>query len=311
MPRRTSLALTALLVAQIAAAQTVSGSTYTTTLTMTPTGTAQGGNYPDMRRTYVRSTTISAAGRTRTDVDSVVGEGFGRKGEYSISDAKGSVTVQPATKTFYANTDYSDFNIDSALAGSGMKISTKVLKASVDSVGPGERIDGRPTVHYRITLTQSFGIDVSGGGMDPQLADAFKNEVTLIMDHWYADVPNIPAEFSFEDFAERLPLRRGAIGPLAKTMDSLFQKMPKGKLAVRTITTTSAGGAGVLMMMEMKTEITGLKSVPVDPARLAVPDAYKEVADPDTNPMMPGKPATNTGRWKASAWAAQRATKKP
>ncbi len=139
---------------------------------------------------------VFAAGRGRIDI--VEGElpGVFVKGDYMLIDSASTVIADPDSKTFTDLVPHGDASAITRATNLGTTV--KDVNVSVDSLGDGEAIDGRPTRRYRVKTTYAVVVDVSGvaglSEIPPRRVD-----MTQTVDYWLVDVrdlPSIPSAFA-------------------------------------------------------------------------------------------------------------------
>jgi hypothetical protein len=191
------------------------------------------------------------------------------------------------------------------MAQTGLKVTTKLVSAAVDSFGPVERVNGRSTKHYRTAVTLRMEIGVPGNvPLDPQMQAMLNNTVSMTSEYWYGDKTDVPENPMTDNLLERALPGNRLKGEMVRAIDSLQRKLPAGRLAVRTTTSVSVANLGMSLSFETRMDLIRSQNQPVDARLLAVPDDYTEVGEPDDSGMLPPRKPTGTGTyWKASAWA--------
>jgi len=309
---KTSLGAVALsLLAHAVGAQMIGATVYSVRGAMTPKSTGQMQETMALRAASWTGTTVVAGGRVRTEYLRVAGDSSMLTDGYTLSDSAGSVVVDPKAKTFYVVPKLQMPNLDSAMKPAGLHFTTKLLKASLDSIGT-ERIGGRTTQHYRMTIVQAVSMETEAPEIDPDALAGLGNKVTMTTEFWMTDLPALPNNAMMADVTARIP-KMGPAAALVQAMDSLRRKLPKGRLSVRTVSTTQAGAGDMNITFEASDDITDIKAQQVDAKTLAVPDDYTE-GPPPAKRMFGEAPSAAPGagdRWKASAWAKQLRARRP
>ncbi|HEX7937807.1 MAG TPA: hypothetical protein VF483_02380 [Gemmatimonadaceae bacterium] len=294
-----------------AGAQMIGATVYSVRGSMTPRTNGQMPEAMAMKSASWTGTTVVAGGRVRTEYVRVVGDSSVLTSDYTLSDSAGSVVVDPKAKTFYVVPKLQMPDLDSVMKPAGMHFTVKLLKASLDSVGT-ERIAGRMTQHYRMTIVQTMSLETEAPEIDPDALAGIGNKVTMTTEFWMADLPAMPNNAMVTDVTAQIP-KLGPAAALVQAMDSLRRKLPKGRLSVRTVSTTQAGAGDMSITFEASDDITDIKSQQVDAKTLAVPDDYAEGSPPDRGMRgaLPSAPAGAGDRWRASAWAKQLKARRP
>jgi hypothetical protein len=311
---RLSCSLLAIVVAATAAtaglaqsASTARGTTLTTRVTALP-GQGAMADMPGINDQYT-TVSVSAAGRTRTDVVEGSMEPVYSKGSYTLSDSTGMIVVQPATKTFFSlSTDMAN-SAQSMMRSTGMSMKLADVTVKLDTLGDGGTIDGRATQHYRLTASYSVTIDMSGMGIDVSALGgmampAIKNEA--VTEYWIDRVASVPA-IALGPFGMDEGSKSAGVGAMTMTKE-LTEKMaaasaalPAG-LRVRTTTRLKMSGLpdGSTSSSGNTTELSGIKAVDVDLSQLVLPAGYTEKLMPGMESLPDPPPLSKDGgaKWR-------------
>src|ERR1043166_1042582 len=157
------------------------GMTYTarfTGLTLMRDGTLRPAAGPTEPNGFT-AVVVWAAGRGRMEMLDGSQPGLFEPGDYFLFDSTEAIIVRAATKTFS--------RVPLEVSGTTPpRVSRRFanVKASVDSLGPGDLLGGYPTQHYRITTTA-----VMIAGFDGMQRTVDRRTTT---DYWLADIANFP-----------------------------------------------------------------------------------------------------------------------
>src|SRR2546425_562361 len=154
------------------------------------------------------------------------------------------------------------------------------VKASLDSLGPGDLVGGYPTQHYRIT-TKGV-LTVAFDGMEKTLDRQTTTE------YWLADIPAFPPSPVWKLVGGIILDMEGMSKETSDLVAPFKMDRPFGKVALKTTVSLRASGlVGGLNGNDRTTEITGIKSVEVDLARLVLPDGMSEAPLPGMEMFVP------------------------
>lgn len=315
-PLLTAAAMTAAVVGLTAAASpratspraNLPGMTYTMRSSAAPVGDGPGAAAMRASLANYTGVVVFAAGRGRMDITEGSQPQMFEQGDYVLFDSSDYIIVRPSEKHFFTMPTEAIGAASNAMEATGMKMSAKNVTVSLDTLGPGDPLDGLATQHYRINQAYTMVIDMSGlgmdlGGMTPPPMDA-----KTTMEYWYADVPEVlPNPFA----GMATGMKGGASSPtpaggmmgfmkeVSDKMEIVQAALPKGKVAVKTVSSMRMSGM-MGMGMDMTMEISGIKKIDVDPTQLALPDEFTQIAMPgmealgSTTPL----PADGGAKWR-------------
>ena len=138
------------------------------------------------------------------------------------------------------------------------------LSVKIDSLGPGEAIDGRPTGRYRITSQFNLTISNNGGVQGVAVSKG-------VTDLWQADIHSkIPNPFLGlgGDPAPSDPLKE-----LNAALRSVQKRLPGVTVKSETTATLSARGVA-FTNQRVTTSLSNIRDTTVDLAKLAIPAGY-------------------------------------
>jgi hypothetical protein len=307
---RLSCPLLAIVVAATAAWSQSAPIARGTTLTTRVTALPSEGGMADMPGSGSQYTTVSitAAGRTRTDVVEGSVEPVFSMGNYTLSDSTGMVVVRPASKTFFSVSADMANHAQSMMQSVGMSMTMTNVSVKLDTLGDGGMVDGRATQHYRVTASYGLSIDMSGLGID--LADlggvampAIRSET--VTEYWIDRGMDLPAVNLGPLGADEGAIGRGIVPmPMMKEYTekivAVSKSLPAG-LRLRTTTRIKMSGMpDGAMSSGNTTELSGIKPVDVDLSRLVLPEGYTEVLMPGMDMLPDPPPLSKDGgaRWR-------------
>jgi hypothetical protein len=211
--------------------------------------------------------TITARGRSRTDVTAGTQPGW-EAGQYMLFDAAEMLLVRPASKTFERfrmDAPQSDRLADSL----GIRRVTDSVRATLDSGAVRDTVDGVPADRY--TMRMSFRSTTKFDSLPPGLTmPDMSVSTSMVLEHWHALTGAV---------ASGTPpgwlTGNSMIGELASKLGEVSAGLPKRPL-LRTrsiITIASSIGSGG---MERTTRMGAKDSVSVDLDRLMLPAHYTQ-----------------------------------
>jgi hypothetical protein len=210
-------------------------------------------------------------------------------GDYILYDSADVIVVHPASKTFSAF----PINIGSRAAemmrSSGMQITFGAPKVSVETLSVVDTVAGYATRHSRTKVSTTITMDMMGNAQSITMDN--------VIDRWVARVPGFPPNplIAMAGGATENPF-------MSKEMtQALAAARPlPGEVALRTKTSggmmSSMGGSS----NESVVEITDIKRIDVDPAKLVLPAGYTEQGLAMFEQMPGGAPKTADGgaKWR-------------
>ncbi len=199
---------------------------------------------------------VSVGSHSRVDIDSVRSDQMPlAPGDYILLlDSGRVIAVSPLSKTYLDG-----FSLAAGSMPPDVMAQASVFNVgvSVETLGPGDQIEGRPTDRYRVTAQYTLAI------MGQILTIANESEILS------AELP-LPVN---TPFFGGLP-KSMATGPFAE----LYTKMIAARnqipgTGVRVITTTSISGP-MTMSLSQSVKITDIKPADIDERLLQIPDGY-------------------------------------
>jgi len=196
-----------------------------------------------------------------------------QQGDYMLFEGTDAIVVKPAEKSFVL--------LQSAQLGGramlgGLQITLNNAVAKLDTLGPGETIDGRPTQHYRLSATHEMTMAAAGGG--PPIT------TRQTSDYWIAAIPDFPAT-PFNKTTAQDTRTAGPMAELAEKLAAATAGLPRGGVVVRQLTSTRITMSGMAAGTDNTTEISDIKKADVDLDRLVLPSGFTQRTLPGLPPV--------------------------
>jgi hypothetical protein len=197
------------------------------------------------------------------------------KGDYMLFDSTGITVVSPTKKEFVSiPLDFPNKMLEQMQA-MGMSITLGDMSLKFDTIPGTDTIAGYPTRHYK----QTVGYTITMDGMS--VSQQMKSQATT--EYWMATVPGLGVS----------PLQQaGQVGggiqsmsalpqfkELAVRIDSIARRIAGSAVRVRATTSSDAAGAGNVAL-DMTSEMSNVKRVPVADRLFVVPADYTRGASP-------------------------------
>jgi hypothetical protein len=197
------------------------------------------------------------------------------KGDYMLFDSTGITVVSPSKKEFVPiPLDFPNKMLEQMQA-MGMSITLGDMSLKFDTIPGTDTIAGYPTRHYK----QIVGYTITMDGMS--VSQQMKSQATT--EYWMATVPGLGVS----------PLQQaGQVGggiqsmsalpqfkELAVRIDSIARRIAGSAVRVRVTTSSDAAGAGNVAL-DMTSEMSNVKRVPVADRLFVVPADYTRGASP-------------------------------
>jgi hypothetical protein len=277
-----TIALSAML-AVSAIAQTARGTSFTVHIKITAVGDGPMATSMRAQQAEWRGTATSVATRGRIDIVEGGQPPVLQQGSFMLFEGANAVAVNPDDKSFLLMQGAQLLGM-SAL--SGLQITLKNVVVKLDTLGPGESIEGRPTQHYRVTSSYEMTMAMAGG---TPIA------TTQTSDFWIATTTDVPVT----PFSRTTASSVRGTGPMAELIDKIAAAMaglPQGGAPLRSVVASRVTMAGMAAGTDNITEISDIKAADVDLDRLVLPSGFVE----RTLPGMP--PADSTSSAAAERW---------
>ena len=195
-----------------------------------------------------------------------------QRGDFMLFSNADALAVNPTDKSFLL---MQAGQMGGMSALSGLQITLKNVVVKLDTLGPGETVEGRATQHYRLTASYEMTMAMMAGG--PPIA------TTQTSDFWIAAIADVPTT----PFSRTIPPSARVTGPMAELVDKLgaaLAGLPRGGVAVRQIASSRITMSGMTAGTDNTTEMSGFKQADVDPDRLTLPSGFVQRTLPGMSP---------------------------
>jgi hypothetical protein len=211
-------------------------------------------------------------GKVRMDFTTSTLKGPQTAGMYTVmNDIDSTITSVMPGMRMATVTSLAAFGTLPARVKSGAE---HVAKDSVDDLGDGEPILGRPTHHYR---------EMRAGTLDVSMGDQMcVQHFNSVDDEWLALDPELMASMAADK-----PTAISAFAEMAPDLSSGSTKMPKG-VSLRSVHTSTSGSARQPKTVTMTMDITELERGELPDSLFVVPTGYNKM---DMRKMMADMPA--------------------
>jgi hypothetical protein len=207
------------------------------------------------------------------------------KGDYILFDSTDYIIVHPATKTFFGFPKDMGKALSTMMSSSGgMTMSFSDASVTLDTLGPGDSIEGYPTQRYRITTRITVKVDMSALGADAAQFVPPSMTVTSAVEMWMADNVRLPAHAVMASVMSGAAAQAGMMshfpadmGDLAAQTMAAHAAIPATYVALKTVTSQTMTGSPVATGTQQSTmTMIGIKPADVDVGTLVLPTDYTE-----------------------------------
>lgn len=208
---------------------------------------------------------VSNKGIMRLDITGLEGNNptFG-VGDYFLTQEGKMMIVRPASKTYIDLSEMasSAMNLPAAVAAQ-MTISN--VAGQTEKLTDGAPIEGRPTDHYKTTL--SYSMNLMGQSLP----------ATIVSDYWAA---KLPVKFVNPLVGgEKTPV---TTGPMVELINKQIELMPKiaDAVIVKSTSSTTVNFMGQSMTTAVSSEMKNIKEGDVDESKFVLPEGFTKAAKP-------------------------------
>ncbi|HYC49896.1 MAG TPA: hypothetical protein VEB19_02185, partial [Gemmatimonadaceae bacterium] len=238
------------------------------------------------------SAVVSSLGlRSRMDITDGSQPMMWDTGDFVLMDSSAQIIVRPAARTYTVISLAHQVSTEAA-DSLGIKMSLTDVQLSLDSLGAGEAIDGRPTLHYRMKMAFTLAVDA---GIDEDMST--KSEST--MDYWLVKLPESLGTRVDNDFLNRGKPPLPMMAELWTRLGTLMNSLPRDLTTVRSHASVRATNSMSSTVVEHKTNVSNISFGNVDTALFALPEDFRERKNEMLGDLSDGTGAAVAARWLA------------
>ena len=195
-----------------------------------------------------------------------------------VSDSGQTITYLDAKNSQYMSVRPGEMMAEARQMGM-VNMEFSDTDAKVENLGPGPRILGHPTMHYRVGTRLTMTI--SGMGQKESVKIASTTEY-----YYPTDITSAINPFASITGTDMIGMLGGSNKVFADKLKAAEKKLPKAP-PLRTSTTATIVTGGVTRVTKSNTEVTSVRWVNADPAVFEIPAGYTEVAVPSMGEVQP------------------------
>lgn len=195
-----------------------------------------------------------------------------------VSDSGRTITYLDAKNNQYMSFRPSEMLAEAQEQG-GVKMEFSDTDAKVDNLGPGPKILGHPTSHYRVGTRLTMTI--SGMGQRQSVKIASTTEY-----YFPTDIKSAVNPFASITGTDMVGMFGGSNKEFADKLKAAEKKLPKAP-PLRTSTTATVTTGGTSKVTKSNTEVTSVQWVNADPKVFEIPAGYTPVQVPTMGGVPP------------------------